>query len=211
MTKSATLFPLAHSSIIGSMDLKKEKEIIRRAKKNPEVFGVIFDEYYKPIFGYIIKRVGNVEISQDITSETFLKALDRLWQFQWRNISISSWLYRIATNEINQHFRKSNRYPRSLEELIKNGFDPSSEIDLFEEMIEQEKKLTRAKEWGRLSKEIRALPEKYQTVIALRYFEEKKIAEIAEILGKKEGTIKSLLSRALKKLRERNQNNREAF
>ncbi len=50
------------------MDLNKEKEIIQRAKKDPEVFGVIFDEYYKPIFGFVLKRLGNVEASQDVVS-----------------------------------------------------------------------------------------------------------------------------------------------
>ena len=61
------------------MELRKEKELIREAKKNPEIFGKIYDQYYSQIFGYIFKRVANLEIAQDITSETFFKALKKLW------------------------------------------------------------------------------------------------------------------------------------
>lgn len=190
------------------MDISDEKELISRAQKDPEAFGVIFDRYYNPLFGYILRRVGSVHIAQDIVSETFFKALDRLWQFRWRNISISSWLYRIATNEMNQHFRKRKNNPYSLDDLLdKKGFEPQDEIDILEEILEQERELSRKKDWKRAKIQIERLSEKYQEVLTLRYFEDKKIAEIAEILGKNEGTVKSLLSRAMSKLKEKcNQN-----
>jgi len=179
-----------------------EKELVRCAKKNPEAFGLIFDEYYEPILGYVLKRVGNVHASQDIVADTFFKALDRLWQFRWKNISISSWLYRIATNEINQHFRYQRKTPHSLEKLIEEkGFELRDEKDILEEIIIQEQELAMAEEWKIVKAEIEKLPEKYQEVLTLRYFEDKKISEISEILGKKEGTIKSLLSRAVGKLK----------
>ncbi len=185
------------------MDKSEEKDLIQRAKRDPEAFGVIFDMYYNPIFAYVLKRVGNIHTSQDIASETFFKALNNLWQFRWRNISISSWLYRIATNEINQHFRKKKYNLHSLDTLLEEqGFEPQDEVDILEEILEQERELTRAKKWQEVRNQIEQLSEKYQEVLALRYFEDKKIVEIAEILGKKEGTIKSLLSRAITKLKE---------
>jgi RNA polymerase sigma-70 factor, ECF subfamily len=188
------------------MEISKEKELIKRAKKDPEAFGEIFEEYYEPIFGYVLKRTGNVHVSQDIVSETFFKALDRLWQFRWRNISISSWLYRIATNELSQYFRKNKKIRYSIESLLEKGsMDFQGEINLEEEIMDQEKELEMAQEWKIAKGIIDSLPEKYQDVLFLRYFEDKKIFEIAEILRKKQGTIKSLLSRGLKMIRSKMQ------
>jgi len=185
------------------MNKSDEKDIIQRARKDPEAFGEIFDAYYDPIFGYVLKRVGNVHASQDIVAETFFKALDRLWQFRWRNVSIVSWLYRIAANEINQYFRRSKYTSRSLDALLEeSGFDFQSDADVLEEILEQERELERSSTWEEVRGFIEDLPSKYQEVLALRYFEEKKLSEIAEILGKKEGTVKSLLSRAIARLRK---------
>jgi RNA polymerase sigma-70 factor, ECF subfamily len=184
--------------------MDEEKELVLRAQKDPQAFGEIFDKYYDPIFGYVLRRVGNARIAQDIISETFFKALNRLWQFRWRDISISSWLYRIATNEMNQHFRRQKHSPHSLDVLLEEtGFEVPDKVNILEEVVEQELALAKAKKWQEVRKHIETLPVKYQEVLALRYFENKKIAEIAEILGKKEGTVKSLLSRAISQLKEK--------
>ena len=184
------------------MELSEQKQLIARSQKDPQAFGAIFEEYYEPILGYALKRTGNVHASQDIVSETFFKALDRLWQFRWRNISIASWLYRIATNEINQYFRKERKRPHSLEALFEqSGVELRDERDLMQEILAQEQELARAEEWARARALMRELPEKYQEVLSLRFFEDKKISEIAEILGKREGTVKSLLSRGTAQLR----------
>lgn len=186
------------------MNFSDEKELIKQARVDPEAFGVIFDRYHDILYSYILRRVGNVQVAQDIVAETFFKALSRLWQFRWRNISILNWLYRIATNEMNQYFRRQKYKPLSLDFLFKEvGFEISSEIDILEEILEQERELIEMKEWQTVRKQIELLPEKYQEVLTLRYFESKKIAEIAEILGKKEGTIKSLVSRAISRLRQK--------
>jgi len=186
------------------MDKQEEKILIKRAKRDPDAFGAIFEEYYEPIFGYVLKRTGHVHSAQDIVSETFFKALDRLWQFKWKDISISSWLYRIATNEVNQYYRKRKKTSISIEDLIeKSGIELADEHDLIDEIAKQEEELERAKSWKQARKYISELPEKYQEVLSLRFFEEKKIKEIAEILNKKEGTIKSLLSRGIAQLRSK--------
>jgi len=181
------------------VNLEREKELIKRAKKDPKIFGRLYDENYPKIFGYILKRVANLEIAQDITSETFLKALKNLWQFRWRNISFSSWLYRIASNEIANFFRKNKNKVASLEKVL----EPISTHNPLTEIIKAQEKLKEHKDFLALQEKILQLPLKYQEVICLRFFEKKKIREIAEILGKKEGTIKSLLHRGLEKLREK--------
>jgi RNA polymerase sigma-70 factor (ECF subfamily) len=185
------------------MDLDQEKRLVRQAQKHPDAFAELYDVYYPKIFGYILRRTANLEAAQDITSETFFKALKKLWQFRWRNISFSSWLYKIATNEVNQYFRKAEyKKSTSLEKLQEQGFEPVSPHDPENELMEAQEELKQHQDFLEIQEKIARLPARYQEVITLRFFEQKQITEIAEILGKKEGTIKSLLHRALEKLRE---------
>jgi len=185
------------------MDLSEEKELVRQAQKAPDAFAKLYDQYYPRIFGYILRRTANLEAAQDLTSETFFNALNKLWQFRWRNVSFSSWLYKIAANEINQYFRKAEyKKSISLEELQEQGFEPVSPDNPESELIEAQEKLRQHREFLEVQNKIVLLPTKYQEVIALRFFEQKQIKEISEILGKKEGTVKSLLHRAVEKLRE---------
>jgi len=181
------------------MDLDKEKEIIKKAKQDPEFFGLLYDEYYKAIFGYILRRTADVDLTQDLTSQTFFKALKNLWKFQWQNVPFSAWLYRIAINEINSFYRKKNR-------LIRVDFDKIPEIPSIntsdEEIKTAEKELEDKKEFIKIRKSISRLNPLYQTVISLRFFENKKISEISQILKKSEGTIKSQIHRALEDLKE---------
>jgi RNA polymerase sigma-70 factor (ECF subfamily) len=185
------------------MDLGEEKELVRQAQKDRDAFAKLYDQYHPRIFGYILRRTANLEVAQDITSETFLKVLGKLWQFRWRNVSFSSWLYRIATNEVNQYFRKAEyKKTVSLEESQERGLELLSPHDLESELIEAQEELKQHQDFLEIQAKIVQLPAKYQQVITLRFFEKKQIREIAEILGKREGTIKSLLHRAVEKLRE---------
>ncbi len=185
------------------MDLGEEKKLVRQARKSPDAFAQLYDQYYPKIFGYVLRRSANIEAAQDITSETFLKALAKLWQFRWRSVSFSSWLYKIATNETNQYFRRAEyKKSISLEELQEHGFELPAAHDPESELIEAEEELKQHQDFLEIQAKIAQLPAKYQEVIALRFFEKKQIKEIAEILGKREGTIKSLLHRAVERLRE---------
>lgn len=185
-------------------DKNQEKELVEKVKKDPEVFGEIFDRHYRQILGYTIRRTANIEVARDITSEVFLKALVNIHTFEWKGVSISSWLYRIASNEIVSYFRKKKYHPASLDELNEViGFDPIDSNDLQEEIYAAEQEVERNHEFKKVQQALTHLATHYQEVIALRYFEEKSITEISDILQKKEGTIKSLLSRGTRLLREK--------
>jgi RNA polymerase sigma-70 factor (ECF subfamily) len=185
------------------MDLKEEKNIVLRAQRDSQEFGLLFDEYYPKILNYVSHRVASIMLAEDITSETFYIALNKLWQFRWKGISFSAWLYRIATNLISQHYRNHYKKPTfSLDNwLEKTDLELVDDLDLGQELVDAEEELQRHSDFVEVQKKLQQLPEYYQTVITLRYFEDKKIKEIADILGKKEGTIKSLLSRGLDLLR----------
>ena len=182
------------------MDLIEEKELVERARRDPEVFGKLYDQYYSQIFNYVLRRVANIEIAQDITSEAFFKALKNLRQFHWRNVPFSSWLYRIATNQITDYFRGGKQEMFSLEEISEPISNSSLSVET--EVIEAEEELEKHEDFLILHQSISRLPLKYQEVITLKFFENKQIKEIGEILGKREGTIKSLLHRGLKKLKK---------
>ena len=93
---------------------KNEEELIAIAKNNPKIFRELYDAYYPRIFGYIFRITGDHALACDITAEIFLKAWLKIGSFRWKGVSISSWFFKIATNELNQYFRKRKYSPRVL-------------------------------------------------------------------------------------------------
>ena len=182
------------------MTSAEEKELLRQIKKDPQIFGLLYDEYYNPIFSYVFRRLGIYDLSKDITAETFLKAYQKIGSFVWRGIPVSAWFYRIASNEINIYLRQKKYHP--------SYFDDAGLRDVlaYDEGIETEKAalentLKENKAFLQIQEGLKLLDAKYGEVIALRFFEEKSIKEISLILSRNEGTVKSLISRGLEKLR----------
>ena len=178
-----------------------ERDLIERAKREPEAFGMIFDMHYDRIFSYVLRRTGNADVAVDIVSETFMKALRGLDSFVWKGIPIVAWLYRIAGNEVKMHYRKGIHASASLSHLMEEGFD-REDTSLVEEQEMIDEALSREEDLARLRIAIQSLPELYQEAVTLRHVEGKSSAEVAEILGKNEGTTRSLISRGLSMLRE---------
>lgn len=180
--------------------MNSEKALIERAKHYPEAFGQLYDQYYPRILGYIYRATGDYTLACDIAAETFLKAWIGIGSFRWRGISISSWFFRIAANELNQHYRKKKYMPFHLIDL--SIFDSGSE-DPTPRGNEMTDRFEFLDEFRFVREQLQKLPVKYRQVITLRFFEELSISEIGEILHKKTGTVKSLLSRGLDKLKIR--------
>jgi RNA polymerase sigma-70 factor (ECF subfamily) len=194
--------PFAQKSVIKQekMDLEQEKHLVELAKNDIEAFGELYDRYYSQIIGYVLKRTASIEVAQDITSEVFFKALNNLHKFHWRGIPFSAWLYRIAGNEVANHFRRNGQQQLELDKISKylDFSEPSSESEL----LAAEAELKKAEDFLVLHEIIAQLPARYQEVIVLRFFENKRVHEISQILGKREGTVKSLLHRGLEKMRK---------
>jgi RNA polymerase sigma-70 factor (ECF subfamily) len=135
-----------------------------------------------------------------VTSQVFFKALKNIGRFQWRGVPFSSWLYRIAANEVANSYRERKRRRTHLEQscdvIDESNNSPEDELARAEEELRQHE------EFISLHENISRLSFRYQEVITLRYFEHKHLREIGEILGKSEGTVKSLLHRGLKNLRQ---------
>jgi RNA polymerase sigma-70 factor (ECF subfamily) len=179
-----------------------ETDLLNRIRSRPENFSELFKLYYQPIFGYILRRTGSFDDTADIAADTFLKAFRNIHNFRYTGISVKVWLYRIATNEINLYFR-FNKKKRAIFERLNIEEDEMFRNYMSDDRKEIESELQMHDQFISVLKELKTLPVKYQEVIALRYFEGKDNKEISEILNINEGTLKSLLSRGVEKLRQK--------
>lgn len=169
--------------------LENEAEIVERAKTDEAAFGILYEHYFPRIYGYVFKRVGNREASEDILSDVFLKAFTHLKNYQSRGFPFSAWLYRIATNRLCDHYRKNSRGAEvelaEADGSIGGAGDPAAEM---------EKKQNRAA----IEKTFNCLPERYREVLQLRFFAELEIFEIAATLKISKVHASVLIHRALK-------------
>ncbi len=167
-----------------------EKEVILQAKKDYQAFDYIYEKYMPQIFQYVMYRVFNREVAEDIVSVVFFKAMKNLHLFKWRKIPFSAWLYRIAFNEICNHAKKEKKQEKIRRSIMKEDIKTTYEMNYHY----NEKSFKFVHEY--LSK----LSTKDQDVITMRFFEKKSFAEISQITGKNESTLRVNLHRALKKL-----------
>ncbi len=165
-----------------------EKNRIIKAKKDLQEFDYLYRKYYPIMNNFIFHRVNDEAVRNEIVSNVFFKAMKRLSLFRFldsRKCSFSSWLYRIAVNEVNQFYRNVKREDKIRESVKWNTVD-GDDIQFNYQVIQR--KITSFK-----------IDE--QNLITLRFFEKLSYKEIAEIYNKKEGTIKVQMHRLLKKLR----------
>lgn len=190
------LFIFFGGCIIKEMNLEKEKDLVERAKNSSEAFGELYNVYYDQIFGYALRRSADIDIAKDITSGVFFKALKNIKKFQWRGVPFSHWLYRIANREIINHYNKRKH---------ETSYEVAADTDnttLQDELIKANNEINKHDEYLVLQSYISKLSSKYQEVITLRYFEDMSMDEIAQVLQKPEGTVKSLLHRGVEQLRK---------
>lgn len=181
------------------MEIGREKDLVEKAKTDYQYFGKLFDAYYPKIFGYTLNRTANIQAAQDITSEVFFKALNNISRYNWRGIPFSAWLYRIANNVTADYYKRGKFRQVNLEDVQEAALGSTPAAD--EEIAAAEDELNRHQQYIALHANIIKLDTKYQEVITLRFFQSKQINEIVDILGKREGTVKSLLHRGLEQLK----------
>lgn len=180
-----------------------EEQILQEIEIDPQKFAGVYEAFYGNIFGYAFRRTTNYDAAKDIAAETFLKAYTGIGQFQWRNISILHWLYRIATNEINKFFNRRTYRAESIHRIHEEyGIDVTDYSNAETERILLEEELQRHRDFVKINELMKKLDTKYQEVLTLRFYERKSIEEIAAILGKKNGTVKSLLSRGIDRIKQ---------
>ena len=169
------------------------QELVERGQQGDrdaleELYLIHFDR----IYSYLHVSVGNRHDAEDLTTQTFLKMLEKIGTFKWRSAPFSAWLFRIAHNLAMDHFRSRRRW------------QPEEEVPEPPGEEEPSAELTAMQTIGRESmlKLIERLSPEQQQVLTLKFVFNLPNAEVAAILDKTEGAIKSLQHRALVSLQK---------
>ncbi len=164
--------------------------LIARARSDPEAFVRLYRMHYDAIFRYCAHRLFERAAAEDVTSQVFLKVVEKFGSFMGDEQQFRNWLYKIATNAVNHHLRKTARRNNLLEGAAEQTNSHDDDYGASSERLTL------------LREAVLALKPRYQTIITLRFFENLKLTEIAEVLGSSPGTVRSQLARALAKLRK---------
>jgi RNA polymerase sigma-70 factor (ECF subfamily) len=170
--------------------------LVERAQAGEsEAFGLIYDRYLDTVFRFIYFRVGNRQLAEDLTSDTFLRALKRIGSFTWQGRDLGAWLVTIARNLVADHF-KSGRY--RLEVTTGDVLDADRE-DRGPEGSPEAAVVDHITNVALLGA-VKQLNPEQQECIVLRFLQGFSVAETARAMGKNEGAIKALQYRAVRAL-----------
>jgi RNA polymerase sigma-70 factor, ECF subfamily len=167
------------------------RRLVARAKEGDRAaLEQLYLIHFDRIYGYLQLSVGNRHDAEDLTNQTFIKMLESIDRFVWRQAPFSAWLFRIAHNLAMDHFRSGRRWQYEEEPPEHSAsLEPSAEDEALA-MIGRESMLGM----------IGSLSEDQQQVLTLKFVFNFSNSEVATILGKTEGAIKSLQHRALASL-----------
>jgi RNA polymerase sigma-70 factor, ECF subfamily len=170
--------------------------LVERAQQGEaEAFGQIYDRYVDTVFRFIYFRVGNRQLAEDLTSDTFLRALKRIGSFTWQGRDLGAWLVTIARNLVADHF-KSGRYRLEVttgDVLDADRPDRGPEGSPESAVVDHIANVT-------LLSAVKQLNPEQQECIVLRFLQGFSVAETALSMGKNEGAIKALQYRAVRAL-----------
>jgi RNA polymerase sigma-70 factor, ECF subfamily len=148
--------------------------------------------HFDRIYGYLHMTVGNRHDAEDLTTQTFLKMLESIGRFRWQSAPFSAWLFRIAHNLSMDHFRARWRWQPEEEVPEQPGSEePSAEMQAMHAIGRQS-----------MMELIEKLSPEQQQVLTLKFVFNFANADVATILGKTEGAVKSLQHRALASLQK---------
>jgi RNA polymerase sigma-70 factor (ECF subfamily) len=183
--------PIVSRYHVSEQEQLSELDIIESAKATPENFAPIYEKYYEAIFRFVNKRIDEREDALDITAQVFLKALSSLNKFNYQGVPFSSWLYRIAHNEL-VTFIKKNEEKRCV------NIDSVAVFEIADDMDAN----VREQKYEKLIETVSNLPEEDLQLIEMRFFEKRAFKEIAEILDITENNAKVRTYRVIDKLKE---------
>lgn len=166
-----------------------EKELIEHSQRgDSNAFGHLYDRHVRTIYDFIYYKTRHKETAEDLTSQTFFKALKSIGSVDPTR-SIISWLYKIAHNSVLDHYR-TTKHMGDIDDCydLKDDTDTVSELDNAEEV-------KKVKEY------LHTLTPTERDIIIMRVWQELSYKEIAEIIGKTEANCKMIYSRTLKKLK----------
>src|SRR4051795_13069702 len=171
-------------------DLRRLVELAQQGDR--EALEALYLLHFDRIYSYLHMSVGNKHDAEDLTTQTFLKMLESIGRFRWQSAPFSAWLFRIAHNLAMDHFRARRRWQPEEEVPEPPGSEePSAELEAMQSIGRQS-----------MMELIERLSPEQQQVLTLKFVFNFPNADVATILGKTEGAIKSLQHRALGSLQK---------
>jgi RNA polymerase sigma-70 factor, ECF subfamily len=169
------------------------RDLVARAQRGDrDALEELYLLHFDRIYSYLHMSVGNRHDAEDLTTQTFLKMLESIKRFRWQSAPFSAWLFRIAHNLAMDHFRASRRWQPEEDVPEPPGeTEPSAELLAFQSIGRQS-----------MLELIEGLSQEQKQVLTLKFVFNLPNAEVATILGKTEGAIKSLQHRALVSLQK---------
>jgi RNA polymerase sigma-70 factor (ECF subfamily) len=171
-------------------------ELVARAQNgDAEAFGALYDRYVDLVYRYVFYRVASRQLTEDLVSETFLRALRRIGSFTWQGRDFAAWLVTIARNLIADHYKSGRfRLEVTTDDIVgaasgrpTHAAGPESQV--LESMTNET-----------LLRAVKQLNPEQQECIVLRFLQGFSVSETAQAMGKNEGAIKALQYRAVRAL-----------
>ena len=174
-------------------DLTDDLAIQLAKNGDKQAFSILYERYVGRIYNYIYYRTGNLKDAEDLTARVFYRSMEHIGKYRPMGVPFSAWLYRIAHNLLaNWHRDNSRRKEVPLDEYL----------ELHSREDHPELTYEKNQEKDKLLNAIRKLPQERQEVILLKFMDRMSNAEIAKVMGRSEGAIKSLYHRTLLVLRD---------
>ena len=162
-------------------------------------FGRLYDRYVDVVYRYVLFRLGDRDLAEDVTSETFLRALRRITSVSYQGRDVGAWFVTIARNIVLDHV-KSSRF--RLEVVTDEVTEPSSapySVGASTQIGPEQEAITRATR-AELLRCVAELGDDQRECIILRFLQGLSVAETAQIMNRNEGAIKALQHRAVRRL-----------
>lgn len=170
-----------------------ERQIVDAARAGDEqALSELYTLYFPRVYRYILARMGNTYDAEDLAEEVFIRVIEAIERFEWREAPFSAWLFRIAHNAVISQRRKEGARGRSTQ--LADGL--ATESAGPEELVETRLTLSD------IMKAAETLPDAQRQVIAFRFAAGLSVAETARAMGKGEGNVKVIQHKAIVKLRE---------
>ncbi len=164
-----------------------------RAYRGAEVLAERFGSLYVAVYGYLLHRLFDAELAEELTAETFYRAARGVGRFEGNEKQLRVWLLRTATNLANSHYRRERLWRFVFRRLqTSRPLIETAEPGLEDEQVVRLRQVRAA---------VAALAPRHQSVIVLRYFMDMPFEQIAAVLGCRQDTARVRLGRALKVLR----------
>ncbi|HSH02168.1 MAG TPA: sigma-70 family RNA polymerase sigma factor [Anaerolineae bacterium] len=171
------------------MSPEQEQALITAAKTDPEAFGQLYDHFIDAIYNYIYYQTKDHIAAQDITATTFEKALNALPNYTWTGKPLGAWLYRIAHNEIVNHWRRQKKAPLPLSPWWGQASGVETAVETHETL-------------AAIKTAMNHLSPQDQEILALRYWDDLSTEELAAALDCQPNTIYVRVHRALNRLKK---------